>query len=224
MLGVFRAAVALVAISSIFLSIPVAAQNGNTLDRELTQPLGEAQAMAFELAMKLFKARDYAGAIPQFGKAIALQPRFAVALAERGFAYIEVGDYANAQADHDAVLALDPSSANAWANSCWVRAVASIELNRALELCTRSLTMDRRMATLDIRGFVHFRRGEFTDAIADYDAAIRERRNASSLFMRGVCRSHLGQKTEGARDIDVAVKLDADVKARYARYGVSPPP
>ena len=53
---------------------------------------------------------DYAGAIADFDRAIALAPDGADAYHNRGVTKAEQGDYAGAIADYDRVIALDPDN------------------------------------------------------------------------------------------------------------------
>jgi tetratricopeptide (TPR) repeat protein len=92
-----------------------------------------------------------------------------------------------------------------------------------LVACDAAVRTARTPATLDCRGLVHLRRGEFQAAVADYDAALRSANNfANSLYGRGVARLRLGQTGAGQGDIAAATALDASVAARFAGYGVSP--
>lgn len=186
-------------------------------------PKGRAQAKAFAAGMGLFEQKRYARAVAEFDKAISRQPAFAAAITMRGFARIELGDYPRAIADHDETLALAPESPASWANACWVRAVAGIDLQRALDLCDKAVSLRPDAVALDSRGFAHFRRGDLPGAIRDYDAALKlEPRQASSLFMRGVVRTRSGDVAAGSADMDKADRVDRDVRSRYARFGVQP--
>ena len=68
---------------------------------------------------------------------------------------------------------------------------------------------------------IHFRRGDFTRAIADYDGAIAANpKVASSYLIRGLAKRALGDPA-GAGDIDKARAMDATVAARYQSYGIA---
>lgn len=205
-------------------SAPSSAASGpRSTDKSARQPLAPAQAAAFEQAMRHFNRKEYAQAVPYFDEAIRLQPGFAVALAQRGFAHLELGEFAEGISDHDAVLRLASDSPNAFSNSCWARAAAGADLDLALDLCNRSLEMQPSVAGFDMRGFVHFRRGDFREAIKDYDASIRIRSSGSSYFMRGVCKARLGQADQSLADIRIAMKKDSGVRDQYRRLGVEAP-
>ncbi|MDP3854166.1 tetratricopeptide repeat protein [Phenylobacterium sp.] len=202
-------------------TVGACAERPRSTDRQARFPTGAAQAAAFRRGMSSFQRKDYASAIPAFDEAIRLQPEFAVAIAQRGFAHIEVGNYGLAISDHDTVLKLASDSPQAWVNSCWARAVANSELDQALALCDRAVALRPDVSALDSRGFVRFRRGEFALAISDYTAAILSSRSGSSLFMRGVAKSRMGSDAGGLADIRWARRIDPGVADRYSRFGVA---
>lgn len=185
-------------------------------------PTGRAQAKAFRAGMGLYEQARYARAIVEFDKAVSRQPEYAAAITMRGFARMELGDHQRAIADHDRTLELAPDQPNSWTNACWARAVADTELQRALELCDRAVELRPDAHALDSRGFAHFRRGEMSAALSDYNAAlVLEPRQANPLFMRGVLRLQAGD-AGGRGDIEKAERFDRKVRSLYARRGVQP--
>ncbi|MGZ5936674.1 MAG: tetratricopeptide repeat protein, partial [Rhizomicrobium sp.] len=107
---------------------------------------------------------------------------------------------------------------------CWARAITNRELPQALDECRQSLQI-RPSSTfaLDSLGFVQFRMGDLTAALASYDTAIASNaKNSSSLFMRGIVKVRLGRKSEGDADIAAAMALDSAVGDTYRRRGISP--
>jgi tetratricopeptide (TPR) repeat protein len=199
---------------------PHAVAEDRISDQELLRPMGVKQQRAHDAAGYRLARKDYAGAIRLLDEAIALQPRFAVAITERGFAYVELGDLPKALADMDAVVRLAPDNANALTNSCWVRALSSVELDQALALCDRALAIRRDNKTLDSRGMVHFRRGEYQAAADDYAAANALVPAASTLYMRGLSLTRAGATETGQADIDKALRMDRHVTEKLRRWGV----
>lgn len=192
-------------------------------ERAQFKPSGPEQAAAYQRGLDLAKREAFGEAVAAFDEVLRLQPEFAVARSHRAFAYMKLGDYAKAIADHDAVLEQVPGRPNSWSNSCWARAAANVDLDLALERCNRALEMADGEGALDSRGLVHFRRGEFAQAIGDYTRAIRKRpKFASPWFMRGVARLRAGQEAQGRADIRRALKLDPRIAEAYARRGVQP--
>ena len=186
-------------------------------------PATVANRQAFELLAH----KDFAGALLKANQALTEKPDDLVALAARGEAYGGLGDFPRAMADHDAVLKMVPNDVGALINACWVRALANVELDRALTYCdaaTKDAAAFRRAGSAyDSRGFLHYRRGEFELAVADYDAALKEiPRSASPRYGRGIAKLRLGKVADGQRDLAAALKLDAGIAETYARRGAVP--
>jgi tetratricopeptide (TPR) repeat protein len=187
----------------------------------LYQPAGEAQARFLGKARDRMARKDYAEAIVQYDKVIALQPRFAGALAERAFAREAAGDLEGAMRDHDEVLRLSPDRSKAWSHAGWIRALRGIDLDQALTDSNKAVAIEPNIDAVDTRGFVHFRRGEYAAALTDYDAVLSAYpRAASTLYMRGVVQARLG--ADSAPDIAKALKIDKGVAGLWAARGVTP--
>lgn len=114
-----------------------------------------------------------------------------------------------------------PSALN---GRCWARARLNRDLDKALADCNTAIRkMVRKEAGLDSRALVHLRRGEFADAIKDYDAALAVNpKMAVSLYGRGVAKAKMGQKDAGEKDIAAATELNAKDVARIRKWGVAP--
>lgn len=176
-------------------------------------------------AMVLLERKDYARALGLVEAELNLQPRDPVALATRGNIYVQLGRYAEALTDHDAVLQMRPQDPGALTNACWVRALADTDLDNALSFCDRAVALSRGrgFAAYDTRAFLHLRRGEFSEARADYDAAIRlSGKLASSLYGRGIAKLRAGDEASGRSDLATASRLDPRIGDTYSRRGVSP--
>jgi tetratricopeptide (TPR) repeat protein len=176
--------------------------------------------------MTLLAKKDYRGAIEAANRALKTSPHDPVAMATRGNAYIELGDYEHALMDHDAVLAqVGDSSPGALNNACWVRALANTDLDRARRYCDIAVAMRRSLADYDTRGFLDIRQGRLEAAIGDYDSALRVRpKTASPLYARGWVKTKLGKVAGGQADIAAAQQLQPDIADVYARRGLAPDP
>jgi len=189
----------------------------------LYQAAGSAQAHLAARARALTARGDFAGAVVAFDKAIALQPGWAALITERAFALEALGNLEGAQVDYDTVLRLAPDRANSWSHAAWIRALRDTDLDQALAHCDKARAIESNIDVLDTRGFVHFRRGEFGQALVAYDAALALfPRSASTLYMRGVVKRRLDDRPAGDADIAKAVKIDSGVAARWTRRGVTP--
>ena len=176
-------------------------------------------------AWDLLVHKDYQHGLSLSEEAVAEKPGDPVALAVRGEAYLDVGEYDRAMADHDAVLKITPNDPGALTNSCWVRALANVQLDIALTYCDGAVANSRarEFAAYDTRGFLHLRRGEFALAVADYDRALRQYgKLPTSLFGRGLAKLRLGNEAEGRADLAKATKMDASVADNFANKGMKP--
>lgn len=186
------------------------------------EPVGTAQERALFRAQRQVELKNYAGAIAEYDKLIAIQPGFASAITERGFAREEINDLAGARQDYDQVLQLAPDRANSWSHACWIRALIGADLDQALTYCDKAVALSASADPLDSRGFVYFRRGEFDSALADYDAVLKlSPRTATTLYVRGVVKRRINA-ADGDADIAKALKIDPEIAARWARRGVVP--
>lgn len=127
-----------------------------------------------------------------------------------------------ALADAETIVALRPDVASSWNSRCWARAVAGVDLDKALADCDASLKLrPRSAAVLDSRALTQLRRGELKAALADYDSALAlEPKQASSLYGRGLVKQKLGDKPGGLADLQAAVALEAEVAGRFESYGL----
>lgn len=77
--------------------------------------------------------------------------------------------------------------------------------------------------TLDSRGLVHLRRGEYNRAIADYDAALVKRPDMGwSLYGRGVAKLKSGDKPGGEADLAAAAQVAPKLAKHAKDYGIAP--
>lgn len=107
---------------------------------------------------------------------------------------------------------------------CWVRGLAGVDLDKALDDCNRAIKRDGgKAAYLDSRGLINFRKGNFAAAVADYDAALKlDSKLAWSLYVRGLARTALGQGVAGKDDVAAAAAIKPDIADEALRYGIHP--
>ena len=108
---------------------------------------------------------------------------------------------------------------------CWSRALANVELDKALGDCNRAIKRDGpKGGYLDSRGLVYLRKGQLKAAIADYDAALlRDPAKAWSLYGRGTAKLALGQVDSGQADLKAALVAQAGIDEDARAYGISAP-
>lgn len=173
-----------------------------------------------------------------------LAPPAAAVRLTLGHLYGKLGDYASAVGQVDRWLSehpLEPDQATGLNSRCWLRATQNRDLPQALKDCNRALDL-RPLATADIgssipegglvpdnpqildsRGLVYLRLGNPTDAVRDYDSALRADPNmATALYGRGLAELRLGEKAQGQDDLAAAAKLDSGIAPRFANMGLTP--
>jgi tetratricopeptide (TPR) repeat protein/predicted aspartyl protease len=141
--------------------------------------------------------------------------------------YDQIGEYAGAvhQLDlwveyHRADVRL-PTALN---NRCWSEAAANVDVNRAVEDCTRALELRPGAAVIhDSRGLAYLRLGHLHRAIADYNAALKKApKLAASLYGRGLAELRLGEQAKGAADLATATAARPQLAAQFSHMGLAP--
>ena len=134
------------------------------------------------------------------------------------------GRYALALAEFDTLIALHPNWPDLTNDRCWARAMAGVELHKALADCDAVVEWEPdRPEGFDSRGLVKLRLGDLQGAIADYDAALKQDPEAAtSLFGRGVAKRRHGDKIGGDADLVAARSLDPGIDKRFEGFGVAP--
>lgn len=112
-------------------------------------------------------------ALADFNQAIKLDGRFIPAYINRGFAYLEAGDPANAEKALTAALQVDPNQLGAQS----LRATARLNQNKVSDALAdyqrvAELAPDNPMAFADL-GFAQFFSGDFAGAFNSFDRALR---------------------------------------------------
>jgi tetratricopeptide (TPR) repeat protein len=169
--------------------------------------------------------------IPLYGDAIERIGVKALAFLARGTAYRRGGDGAKAEADFKEAIRLDSiplESGNMEAllfnDRCWARAIAGFEIDLALADCNEAIKLRPNFtAALDSRAFLQLKRGQFREALSDYDAVLKESpRDPYSLYGRGVTKLKSGDSTGGNADIAAANTLQPGLREEFSAYGVTP--
>ncbi len=148
-------------------------------------------------------------ALRALDRAIALDPRRARALANRGGVWLQKGDPGRALADLDRALAIDPKDALARLNRGALRmnagdsAGALADLDRAIELDPREGKALRNRAGILIN------LGQLPRALRDLDAAVALAPDDVELrIFRGVTRSDLHDDPGARSDFEHALVVD----------------
>ena len=114
--------------------------------------------------------------------------------------------------------------ATALNDRCWARALWGRQLEEALADCNAALKAHPgAFASLDSRGLVYLRKGDFKKSIADYDAALHlQGQSPWSLYGRGIALLRTGETGRGQADVAAALALDKNISTQAAQYGIAP--
>jgi tetratricopeptide (TPR) repeat protein len=135
-----------------------------------------------------------------------------------------MGQTGQLQASLDGVAQANSNNPVILNSVCWARATLGRWLDVALAECDQSLQIEPdNLYTLDSRCLVRYRLGDFANAMADCDAALRHNSVfPSSLYVRGLAKKRMGYAELGDTDIAAATALDAKIADRYSGWGVKP--
>ena len=149
-------------------------------------------------------------AIELLSQCLAVDPNNGEASYQRGRAYADLGQNANALADLAAAVQARPEEAAWWNTKGFFlltrgsTEAALADLNRAIEL-----QMDFAEAWNN-RGMVHMARKDAEQAIVDFTTALKHRpQYVDALNNRGFARMQLGRLPEAIADFDAALAIDS---------------
>lgn len=152
---------------------------------------------------------DFDGAVAEYARAIALDPKSAEPLLRRGLALNKKREFDAAKADFDRALAIDPKSAGAY-NGRGVARSSLGDLRGGIADCTSAIAIDPdEAAHWSERGVLRWKAKEREGAIADLSKAIElDPKRGPYLSNRGTMRVMLGQLELGIKDLTRATEVE----------------
>lgn len=125
----------------------------------------------------------------------------------------------------DTILAAAPDNAEALNDRCFWRAISKTGLDAALADCDKSLALKPgEPQALDSRGFVLFQQGRYSEALAAYNVALNaDPGQMPSLWMRGLSKGKLGDKTGEISDLASAKARDPNIEVEFKKIGITTP-
>ncbi len=154
-----------------------------------------------------FESRDYHGAIEDFNKVIALNPKYTLAYAYRGHAKINLEDYTGAMEDFNKAIELNPKFDAAYVDLGRANFFSG-DYKGAIANFSKAIQISPDYANAyGSRGEARLKLKDYTAAIEDFDAAIHYAPNyGMAYFSRGIAKNWL--KIKGAcADWSKAAKL-----------------
>ena len=133
------------------------------------------------------KLQRYPAAIADLNRAIQLRPRFAVALTERGLAYVESGEVERGIQDYDAAIVIDPSYGVAHEN----KGAACLMLERWAEAVPH---LDIALRLAPSQAVARYNRGIAHEMLGDFPRAIRDYQDSVQAVPTGIYAPHAEQR------------------------------
>ena len=173
-------------------------------------------------ANEIAKRGEYEEAIKAYGRAIALDPRFADAYYNRGVAKIRLKEFREAIEDFDRAIELNPDDVHCYLN----RGVARNHLRQfqeAIEDFDEAIELDRSHAYAYVnRGVAKAESYRHKEAVEDFSKAIELKSDeAKFYFNRGKSYKGLGMHKEAVEDFNKAIELKPDDAEFYFDRGES---
>jgi len=145
-------------------------------------------------------------------EAIRLNPQYAWAYINRGFAYGNLGQYERAIQDFDEAIRINPQYALDYNNRG--NAYGNLgQHEKAIHDFDEAIRINPQFASAYYnRGASYYQLGQYERAIEDYDEAIRIKpQDARAYYNRGFAYGELGKIVEAGRDLQRAKDLGYDV-------------
>lgn len=142
----------------------------------------------------------------------------------RSDAYLGLKDYPKAIADADTAQKISAYDRQALNMQCWTRAVANVELDKALAACTEAIRINKDdPAPFDSRGLVYLRLGKWTEAFEDYRVAARFLTMPYSRYGAGLAViAHGGDIPRGEGLVASALERDPKAGDQLNELGFTP--
>jgi tetratricopeptide (TPR) repeat protein len=151
-------------------------------------------------------------AIARYQTALDLQPKSPVLATTVGNLYLTRGDNETARKYFAQALASDPNFAPAMANTAWVDALESKDLDIALGLAQKAKSLAPEVPSItDTLAWVLYRRGAYESAMPLLREAVQKAPDSAEYhYHLGMTLVALGQKAKGKEELEVALRLKQD--------------
>lgn len=183
-----------------------------------------AEALMYRAGLYQFRG-DYPRSIADYDQAIRLDPGRIASFLGRGMDYEAIGQYERAIEDYSQAIRLTPDyiyDSDLPALRCRAR-LALGQLADALADCDAALKdlSQTNLYALTGRALVHLRMGNLDLALADFDRLIKwQSDDAEALYGRGLAKRMKGDASGAEGDLAAATKIDPDIAAKTAKYGL----
>ena len=184
---------------------------------------GDGRAQAYKLRGDRYREmRDWDRALSDYNQVIRMRGDHPGAYYRRSEVYLAQHQFDLAMTDADRVIGIVPDTPGGYRVRCEIRIARNVELDLALEDCNRALEINSiDTAALSARGVLRLQARQYREAWIDFDAAVfNGRSDARTLYGRGLADLRLGRPREARADFEAAERLQPEITATFASYGL----
>lgn len=163
--------------------------------------------------------QKYKEAVESFNKATAYNPTYDPAWRELGDTLFALNRYEEARQALEKVISLKPDEFMAYRGLCNVLSELG-NYPKAIKACDQALKINPQPLQYILRGEIHTSMGDTTEAIKDFNQALRlQPDNPFAYRRRGVARSSEENYTTALEDLNKAITLQPDNAYAYVDRG-----
>ncbi len=173
----------------------------------------------FAVAQLAGQLGDHDRAVQLLDQAFLRSPDSVEIRHARAIALFQAKKTEAANREFDALAAKDLTAEELNA-MCWMKALANVALDRALEECNRSLAKEDSGPAHDSKATVLLRQARFDQAIAEFDLALKDGDLAAAFYGRALAYAAKGDRTRSDADAARAMKLAPGINRMYGHHGL----
>jgi Tfp pilus assembly protein PilF len=165
---------------------------------------------------------DKKGAVQDYTKAIALNPKFESAYANRGHLYDEAGDIKSAFADYNKAIEVNPKAPTPYNNRGWAFFVMG-DTKAAIQDFDKAIALKPDYAeAYNNRGWVHYNLHNAQAAMSDYDKAVAINPDFDKpRYNRATLKATIGDHAGVIADMDIMLQMHPEDNWLYYQRGMA---
>jgi tetratricopeptide (TPR) repeat protein len=168
------------------------------------------------------KQQKYRESIDYFNRVMAMNDTIFDAYNNRATAYAMLGINDSALADFDKALALRATNKDAIGNRALLIKNMAAAKESTIESTSKKIDSDPKNPTLYFqRGFQHYQKKEYDEALTDYNRAIKLDDNyADALYYRAIVFDMQNKAKEAITDYTKVIKINSKYEGAYNNRGI----
>jgi tetratricopeptide (TPR) repeat protein/V8-like Glu-specific endopeptidase len=166
-------------------------------------------------AYQKYEQKNFAGAMQDYDRAIAMSPKYAEAWNNRGHLKAEIKDYKGSLSDYNTAISANPKLARAYYNRAVLKSQME-DVSGALSDYNSAIAIDPNYArAYNNRGIVLQARNNLKGATKDFNTAIKLDPNYAAAYYNRAGVKELQNDTTSVVDLDRAIALDPNYAEAY---------